>query len=100
MIPTVQFVNPVEQTMIYIEELNFHDINFHLIYNLRLCPSLLVCKGKIEEKNIILYQLAADQGLVKGAKLCLNSYFFWLAGEVSWLAQKYSLNVENKSKDF
>ena len=25
------------------------------------------------------------QGLVKGAKLCLNPYFFLLAGEVSWL---------------
>ena len=25
------------------------------------------------------------QGLVKGAELCLNPYF-WLAGEVSWLA--------------
>ena len=28
------------------------------------------------------------QGLVKGAKLCLNPNFFWLAGEVSWLAEE------------
>ena len=27
-----------------------------------------------------------EQGLVKGAELCLNPYFFWLAGEVSRLA--------------
>ena len=41
-----------------------------------------------------------DQGLVKGAKLCLNLYFFdWLEKWVSWLL-KYSLHVENKSKDF
>ena len=34
-----------------------------------------------------------NQGLVKWAKLCLNPYFF------GWL-EKYSLHVENKSKDF
>ena len=40
--------------------------------------------------------LGLGQGLVKGVKL-------WLAGEVSWLYMymyKYSLYVENKSKNF
>ena len=31
-------------------------------------------------------EIWTDQGLIKGAELCLNPYFFWLAGEVSWLA--------------
>ena len=38
-------------------------------------------------------QLVSEaQGLVKGAELCVNPYFF------GWL-YKYSLHVENKSKD-
>ena len=36
--------------------------------------------GKVDQKY------TRTQGLAKGAKLCLNPYFFWLAGEMSWLA--------------
>ena len=38
-------------------------------------------------------KLLVIQGLVKGAKICLNPYFF------GWL-EKYSLHVKNKSHDF
>ena len=41
-------------------------------------PQKTILEIKIDNRS--------DQGLVKGTKLCLNPYFFWLAGEVSWLA--------------
>ena len=59
--------------------------------------SLLEIERKRERESLLT--IGYDQGLVKGAKLCLNPYFFgWLEKWVGWL-QKYSLHVENKSKD-
>ena len=50
--------------------------------------------------KIYFLALSLSQGLVKGAELCLNPYFFgWLEKWVGW-QYKYSLHVENKSKDF
>ena len=47
-----------------------------------------------------LNRICDNQGLVKGAELCLNPYFFgWLEKWIGWL-QKYSLHVKNKSQDF
>ena len=49
----------------------------HEIRYLKYFNSVYLCEG---------YVLSHIQGLIKGAKLCLNPYFFWLAGEVSRLA--------------
>ena len=52
---------------------------------------LLLEEGYLVATNDLLQRIT--QGLVKGAKLCLNPYFF------GWL-EKYSSHVKNKSKDF
>ena len=35
----------------------------------------------------------ADQGLAKGAEICLNPVLSWLAGEVDWLAVGSTLSM-------
>ena len=50
--------------------------------------------------NLRAFQERAHEGLVKGAKLCLNPYFYWLVGEVSCLAVEVLSPCPNKSKDF